>query len=174
MVASRRRAPPTPPSLCQGLEAFFRLVPIAEPITPSPGSADRRALYRRLRLGNAPTRHGRERGFDDRTAPVRHQLELFSTRYALSGRTAHRHRDGRNSQHARLPYPPEGSDPSRRFCRQAGDARSRHLARSRDRAMLLIGFVGGLRRSEIVGLDCGRDQTLDGRGWIEILDKRSL
>ncbi|UOK73559.1 site-specific integrase [Ancylobacter polymorphus] len=41
----------------------------------------------------------------------------------------------------------------------------------RDRAMLLIGFAGGLRRSEIVGLDCGREQTADGRGWIEILDK---
>ncbi|WFU07361.1 site-specific integrase (plasmid) [Rhizobium sp. CB3171] len=44
----------------------------------------------------------------------------------------------------------------------------------RDRAMLLIGFAGGLRRSEIVGLDCGRDQTEDGRGWIEILDKGLL
>jgi integrase len=41
----------------------------------------------------------------------------------------------------------------------------------RDRAMLLVGFAGGLRRSEIVGLDVGRDQTQDGRGWIEILDK---
>ncbi|RWI86357.1 MAG: site-specific integrase [Mesorhizobium sp.] len=44
----------------------------------------------------------------------------------------------------------------------------------RDRAMLLIGFAGGLRRSEIVGLDCGRDQTRDGRGWVEILDKGVL
>ncbi|MBX8827340.1 site-specific integrase [Ochrobactrum sp. SFR4] len=41
----------------------------------------------------------------------------------------------------------------------------------RDRAMLLIGFAGGLRRSEIVGLDTGRDQTEDGRGWITILDQ---
>ncbi|MFB2551974.1 site-specific integrase [Ensifer soli] len=41
----------------------------------------------------------------------------------------------------------------------------------RDRAMLLVGFAGGLRRSEIVGLDVGRDQTEDGRGWIEILEK---
>jgi len=41
----------------------------------------------------------------------------------------------------------------------------------RDRAMLLIGFAGGLRRSEIVGLDVGRDQTDDGRGWVEILKK---
>lgn len=41
----------------------------------------------------------------------------------------------------------------------------------RDRAMLLLGFAGGLRRSEIVGLDVSRDQTEDGRGWVEILDK---
>ncbi|WP_246804234.1 site-specific integrase [Mesorhizobium mediterraneum] len=44
----------------------------------------------------------------------------------------------------------------------------------RDRAMLLLGFAGGLRRSEIVGLDVARDQTEDGRGWIEILDKGAL
>jgi integrase len=44
----------------------------------------------------------------------------------------------------------------------------------RDRAMLLIGFTGGLRRSEIVGLDLKPDQTEDGRGWIEILDKGML
>ncbi len=44
----------------------------------------------------------------------------------------------------------------------------------RDRAMLLIGFAGGLRRSEIVGLDVGRDQTEDGRGWVEFLEKGLL
>lgn len=44
----------------------------------------------------------------------------------------------------------------------------------RDRAMLLLGFAGGLRRSEIVGLDIGRDQTEDGRGWVEILQKGIL
>jgi integrase len=41
----------------------------------------------------------------------------------------------------------------------------------RDRAMLLLGFAGGLRRSEVVGLDADREQTQDGSGWIEILDK---
>jgi len=41
----------------------------------------------------------------------------------------------------------------------------------RDRAILLIGFAGGLRRSEIVGLDCGAEQTQDGSGWIEILKR---
>ncbi|UCI10599.1 site-specific integrase [Mesorhizobium sp. B1-1-8] len=44
----------------------------------------------------------------------------------------------------------------------------------RDRAVLLIGFAGGLRRSEIIGLDVGRNQTKDGRGWIEVLDKGVL
>jgi integrase len=44
----------------------------------------------------------------------------------------------------------------------------------RDRAMLLVGFAGGLRRSEITGLDLGADQTEDGRGWIEIEDKGML
>ncbi|MER9363781.1 site-specific integrase [Mesorhizobium sp. M0500] len=44
----------------------------------------------------------------------------------------------------------------------------------RDRAMLLLGFAGGLRRSEIVGLDAGRDQTDDGRGWAEIFPEKGL
>lgn len=44
----------------------------------------------------------------------------------------------------------------------------------RDRAMLLVGYAGGLRRSEIVGLDLMADQTECGRGWIEILDKGML
>jgi integrase len=44
----------------------------------------------------------------------------------------------------------------------------------RDRAILALGFAGGLRRSEIVGLDCGPDQTEDGAGWVEILDGGAL
>ncbi|WP_299774089.1 tyrosine-type recombinase/integrase [uncultured Tateyamaria sp.] len=40
----------------------------------------------------------------------------------------------------------------------------------RDRAILLLGYAGGLRRSEIVSLDVGKDDTLDSGGWIEILD----
>jgi integrase len=39
----------------------------------------------------------------------------------------------------------------------------------RDRAMLLIGFAGAMRRSEVVGLDVGPEQTEDGTGWVEIL-----
>jgi|TARA_R110002124_G_scaffold286241_1_gene466464 integrase len=44
----------------------------------------------------------------------------------------------------------------------------------RDRAMLLLGYAGGLRRSEIVSLDVHRDDTPDSGGWIEILDKGAL
>ena len=41
----------------------------------------------------------------------------------------------------------------------------------RDRAAILaLGFAGGLRRSEIVGLDQVPEQTEDGTGWIEILE----
>ena len=40
----------------------------------------------------------------------------------------------------------------------------------RDRAILLIGFAGGLRRSEIVSLDQGKDDTPDSGGWVEVLE----
>jgi hypothetical protein len=44
----------------------------------------------------------------------------------------------------------------------------------RDRAILLIGIAGDLRRSEIGALDAGRDETEDGHGWVEIQDKGLL
>ncbi len=44
----------------------------------------------------------------------------------------------------------------------------------RDRAILLIGYAGGLRRSEIVSLDVHKDDTPDSGGWIEIFDKGAL
>jgi len=44
----------------------------------------------------------------------------------------------------------------------------------RDRAILLIGFAGALRRSEITGLDFARGETEDGTGWVEIQKKGAL
>lgn len=38
----------------------------------------------------------------------------------------------------------------------------------RDRAILLVGYAGGLRRTEIVGLNVEQDETEDGRGWVEV------
>lgn len=40
----------------------------------------------------------------------------------------------------------------------------------RDRAILLLRFAGGFRRSEIVRLDHSEDDTPDSRGWVEIMD----
>ncbi|UAB91701.1 tyrosine-type recombinase/integrase (plasmid) [Ruegeria sp. SCSIO 43209] len=44
----------------------------------------------------------------------------------------------------------------------------------RDRAILLLGYAGGLRRSEIVSLDVHKDDTPDSGGWIDIFDKGAL
>ncbi len=44
----------------------------------------------------------------------------------------------------------------------------------RDRAILLLGFSGGLRRSELVGLDIVRDDKSDGQGWIEIFPDQGV
>lgn len=44
----------------------------------------------------------------------------------------------------------------------------------RDRAMLLMGYADGLRRSEIVGLDAERETSPDGAGWVEILKPGAL
>lgn len=44
----------------------------------------------------------------------------------------------------------------------------------RDQAILLIGYAGGLRRSEIVSLDAGKNDTPDSDGWVEILEKGAL
>lgn len=44
----------------------------------------------------------------------------------------------------------------------------------RDRAILLLGYAGGLRRSEIVSLDLHKDDTPASGGWIEIFDKGAM
>jgi len=44
----------------------------------------------------------------------------------------------------------------------------------RDRAILLLGYAGGLRRSEIVSLDVKKDDTPDSGGWVEIMEKGAL
>ncbi|MEP3300114.1 MAG: tyrosine-type recombinase/integrase [Pseudoruegeria sp.] len=44
----------------------------------------------------------------------------------------------------------------------------------RDRTILLIGYAGGLRRSEIVCLDFAKDDTPDSGGWIDIQSAGAL
>lgn len=79
---------------------------------------------------------------------------------------------GIRRKHGRPPYEKEpvlGDDIVRMI-----EMLGRDLRGLRDRAILLLGFAGGFRRSEIVGLDCGPDQTKDGSGWIEILEEGLL
>ena len=40
----------------------------------------------------------------------------------------------------------------------------------RDRAIVLLGYAGGLRCSEIVSLDRHKDDTSETGGWVEIID----
>ena len=51
---------------------------------------------------------------------------------------------------------------------------SHDLRGLRDRAILLVGYAGGLRRSEIVSLDAHKDDTPDSGGWIEVQEKGAL
>ena len=44
----------------------------------------------------------------------------------------------------------------------------------RDRAILLIGYAGGFRRSELMALDVNRNDTEDGRGWVETVDQGTI
>jgi len=44
----------------------------------------------------------------------------------------------------------------------------------RDLTILLLGYAGGLRRSEIVSLDLHKDDTPDSGGWVEIMEKGAL
>ena len=44
----------------------------------------------------------------------------------------------------------------------------------RDRAILLLGYAGGLRRSEIVSLDVRKDDTPESGGWIDVMEGGAL
>lgn len=50
------------------------------------------------------------------------------------------------------------------------DTLGRDLRGLRDRAILLIGFAGGLRRSEIVSIDLGKQDPPRSGGWIDIVE----
>ena len=49
-----------------------------------------------------------------------------------------------------------------------------NLRNLRDRAILLLGFAGGLRRSEIAGLVMSPEDSLEGTGWPEFFEKGVL
>ena len=114
-------------------------------------------------------------GRDPRAAAVGDRLALPPARRAARHpRPAYRHRARRHPRAGTAALPcrrPRSSPTSFWRCWRRWTMDLRGL---RDRAILAIGFAGGLRRSEIVGLDCGPDQTEDGSGWIEIFPEGAL
>ncbi len=73
---------------------------------------------------------------------------------------------GIKRQHAKPPVQKEPIAPEELLEMVASLSHS--LRDLRDRAILLVGYAGGFRRSEIVALDVNRDDTIDGKGWVEI------
>lgn len=112
----------------------------------------------------------------DAVATIERRLSSLTWNYAQRGLTLDR-KDraiatvmaGIRNRHATPPRQKEAILPQDLVAMLATLDRA-SLRGLRDRAMLLLGFAGGLRRSEIVTLDVGRDQTEDGSGWIEVFD----
>jgi integrase len=148
--------------------ALCPLVPDARGRAPALRAPADRALHRRScnagRQGPCPF------GLVHRAAPVRPCLGLCAAR--RTARPQDRHiatcSAGIRRKHARPPVQKEAILPE--DLRDMLATLPHDLRGLRDRAILLIGFAGGLRRSEIVNLDHGKDDTPDSGGWVEILD----
>ena len=154
---------------------FSGLAAPARRRSPAPGPADRRPLSRRLYgWSSAGARNigagGRE---PVSVATLERRLAGICWHYRQRGEpldTSDRHIStvlaGIRRAHGRPPVQKEAIFADELIAMLA--TLDMDLRGIRDRAILAIGFAGGLRRSEIVGLDCGPDQTEDGAGWVEI------
>jgi integrase len=139
-----------------------------EPLPPTPQVV---GLYLAACASEAPA--GRK---PSAVRTIERRLSALTWHYAQHGRPldrADRHiaevMRGTRRQHGRPPNQKEAvlaEDLLRMIATLDRDLRG-----LRDRAILLLGFAGGLRRSEITGLDYGPDQTKEGAGWIEIVDQ---
>jgi integrase len=112
-------------------------------------------------------------------ASVERRLSGLSWGYAQRGFTLDRKNRhiatvlaGIRRTHARPPVQKEAILPE--DIRDMLATLSHDLRGLRDRAILLVGFAGGLRRSEIVCLDHGKDDTPESGGWIEVLEDGAL
>ncbi|MFE3838434.1 tyrosine-type recombinase/integrase [Pseudogemmobacter sonorensis] len=140
-----------------------------EPLPPAPQVV---GLYITACASGAPSAGGRKAS----VATIERRLSALVWNYTQRGQTLDR-RDahvatvlaGIRNSHAAPPRQKEAILPEDLLA-MLSTLDPAGLRGLRDRAMLLLGFAGGLRRSEITGLDLGHDQTEDGRGWIEILD----
>jgi integrase len=143
-----------------------------------PRTKGHRALHQRLCL-----RHRRQRcearrpsaaRFDHRAAPLRPRLEFYPARLCHGPRRSPYLLGARR-------HPPQAREAAageRSAARRRPARHDRHLGRDlrglRDRSILLLGFAGGLRRSEIVGLDVAREEKSDGAGWVGIFPDKGV
>ena len=112
-------------------------------------------------------------------ATIDRRLSGLTWNYALRGFTLDR-KDrhvaavlaGIKRKHARPPVQKEAILPEDILAMVA--ALPFDLRGLRDRAILLIGYAGGLRRSEIVSLDVSKDDTLDSGGWVDVFEGGAL
>ena len=131
----------------------------------------RRPLSRRARL-RLPGR-GRQaaRRRHDRASTFGARLEFRPEVPALRPQGPPcRDRAGRRPPCPRPASRGEGGAPARAPDRDARRPAPSDLRNLRDRAILLLGFAGGLRRSEIVGLVMSPEDLLEGSGWPEFFD----
>ncbi|GAD57668.1 mobile element protein [Limimaricola cinnabarinus LL-001] len=139
---------------------------------PAPFARTDRALHHRSRRSDR--QDPRALGCLDRTPTGGSFLGLHAARLpARPSQPPHRIHSRR---HPPLPCSATGAEGGNRTRRASGDARHAgprpaRAARQRNAAG---GFAGALRRSEIVGLVRDRDDTIDGSGWVEILDAGAL
>ena len=112
-------------------------------------------------------------------ATIERRLSSLSWNYAQRGaKLEHKDRSiatvpaGIRNRHASHPCQKEALTPEDLIAML--ETLDRNSLRGLGNRAMLIGFADGLRRSEITGIDLGRDQTEDGRGWIEFLDKSLL
>lgn len=160
--------------LPQGLAAFFLLVPARWLRSPASGS-------KVIRLNISACASGTAAGDPKRGAPA---LSVATIERRLSGLAWNFTQRGRPLDRAerhiykvlagirRASTQSHRGRKRRSWRRSTGDDRHARPRPQglRDRAILLLGCGGGLRRSEIVGLDVMRDDNSDGAGWIEIFD----
>lgn len=111
---------------------------------------------------------------------IERRLSAISWRYQQSGNRLDRQdrhiatvMEGIRNTHGRPPVQKEAVLPQDILAMVASLDLS-DLRGIRDKAMLLLGFAGGLRRSEITGLDVGADQSEDARGWVQLLEKGAV
>src|SRR6056297_3730827 len=171
-LCPRRSLGQYPESICEGLGKFHPLVPVE-------GCGTAASITEMIGLYLADLASGSGPSPALSVSTIERRLSGLAWNYAQCGFTLDRKNRhiatvlaGIKLKHARPPVQKEAilaDDIIGMLAALPYDLRG-----LRDRAILLIGYAGGLRRSEIVSLDVHKDDTPDSGGWLEIMEKGAL